>query len=150
MAMDEVLGVPNPSETASGFETDENKDEEILFDDLAIKTFSMEVKTTGERKFYSSSYDKFWKMYYGDIDNKHNYYEVITEDSPCHLYFDIEYIREFNPHLDGQSEMVIKSLTRHLILEVNQQLGLDHVGGPSLSQVSESSPSNKSTLFNEI
>ena len=46
------------------------------------------------------------------------FYEVILPESPCHLYFDIEFDKQLNPERDGESSMVIfKEFLSNLILK---------------------------------
>lgn len=42
------------------------------------------------------SYLSFWTQYNSVAKNKRHFYEVIPEGFPCKLYFDIEYMTEWN------------------------------------------------------
>ena len=53
----------------------------------------------GERKFLVSSNETVWE-FYKDLKVK-NYYQVIGGNEPCKLYFDLEFLTEFNPLKDG-------------------------------------------------
>ncbi|MCO5586812.1 hypothetical protein L7F22_040755 [Adiantum nelumboides] len=54
---------------------------------------------SGQRRFLATTYKEFW---YDLIPYDHrHHYEIITEGSPCHLYFDLEFDREANTGLDG-------------------------------------------------
>ena len=67
--------------------------------DQDLSVFSFEVARNGERKFLVSSNDTVWE-FYKDLKVK-NYYEVIGENEPCKLYFDLEFLTELNPDKDG-------------------------------------------------
>jgi len=56
---------------------------------LALKVYSYEGAHTGKRRFFVSTEDEFLKMYL-NTPKKH-VYEIIVEDAPCRLYFDLEY-----------------------------------------------------------
>ncbi|EFA80172.1 coiled-coil domain containing protein [Heterostelium album PN500] len=95
-----------------------------LFEELDKKTFSREVSQSGSREFIvSKSYQSFWNEY--RLTEPKNHYELIEENEPCHLYFDIEYQREYNPQLDGRSDKVMEVLYYYIILELKQQLNID-------------------------
>jgi hypothetical protein len=53
-----------------------------------------------------ATYDDFWHVY-NKKTNKHCY-EVIRENVSCKLYFDLEYIRACNSHI--QEDVLIESL----------------------------------------
>ena len=55
------------------------------------------------RKYFAvKRLDMFWKYYYKNKRDKHCY-ELMREDTQCHLYFDLEFSREANPDVDGES-----------------------------------------------
>ena len=44
---------------------------------------------------------KFWNQYMKNVpENQRNYYEVIEEDSPCHLYIDLDVNMMQYPSID--------------------------------------------------
>ncbi|GAX81169.1 hypothetical protein CEUSTIGMA_g8602.t1 [Chlamydomonas eustigma] len=53
------------------------------------------------RHFVVTSYQGLWRKQMGKSALKRHWYEVIREDRPCHLYFDLEYSRAANPVLNG-------------------------------------------------
>ena len=55
----------------------------------------------GKRKFLVTTHKDFWEKYKAIAANKRHYYEVIQENSPCRLYFDLEFSKEANPGLTG-------------------------------------------------
>ena len=67
--------------------------------DQDLSVFSFEVARNGERKFLVSSNDTVWE-FYKDLKVK-NYNQVIGGNEPCKLYFDLEFLTEFNPLKDG-------------------------------------------------
>ena len=77
------------------------------FDELAekdyMKVYTFESFTTGKRKFLVAHENAFLHRYIqqGKAKRRH-VYEIIREDYPCRLYFDIEFYCEFNPHKNTQ------------------------------------------------
>ena len=81
-------------------------------DDLSV--FSMEVARGGERRFLVCSKETFW-AFYKRCSSKH-YYEVIPRHKRCKLYFDLEFVKLFNPEKDGLQ------MTERLVQMVNTRL----------------------------
>jgi len=64
--------------------------------------FCYENHEDGRRQYCASKYD-WWKFYLYKLENgKRHYYELLREDTPCHLYFDLEYSKKANPDIDGE------------------------------------------------
>jgi len=62
-----------------------------------LRPFSFEKEgLNGTRKFLAVSYEHFWSVYEQMTWGRH-FYEVIREERPCCLYFDIEFNRDINP-----------------------------------------------------
>ena len=76
--------------------------------------FSQEVSSGGERRFLVCAKESFWSLYKSQ-EVKH-YYEVIPQNIPCKLYFDLEFMIALNPLKDGHL------MTERLIALVNQNL----------------------------
>jgi hypothetical protein len=55
------------------------------------------------RKYLVTDIDTFWKRYKDIPSKKRHFYEVIVSDMPCRLYFDLEFRKEFNSELNGDS-----------------------------------------------
>ena len=69
---------------------------------------SWEVGLNGKRKFLlTPSMEQFWEKYVTLSLEEKKYYEVIEDNSPSKLYFDVEYKVNQNPHKDG-GEMSIR------------------------------------------
>ncbi|EGD78946.1 hypothetical protein PTSG_01919 [Salpingoeca rosetta] len=75
---------------------------------LSVYAFETETSTQGKRRFLVSN-ERFWSRYYSLPPKQRHHYELIRQDSPCHLYLDLEYAREHNPDVDGAA------LTRRLV-----------------------------------
>ena len=90
-----------PRDTAFGAESN---DEAVL---RPIRVFSEEKRSAdGTRSiwtFFATDYMSLWKRMASRQLRDVHYYEILEEDLPCHLYFDLEYQREFNQHLDGNA-----------------------------------------------
>ena len=65
------------------------------------RIFSQELASTGKRTFLSCSIDTFFNAYLNIPPRQRHYYEIIRQHSPCRLYFDCEFYKEFNPLIDG-------------------------------------------------
>uniref|UniRef100_A0A0K0EBH2 DNA-directed primase/polymerase protein n=2 Tax=Strongyloides stercoralis TaxID=6248 RepID=A0A0K0EBH2_STRER len=79
----------------------------FLKDKNNLRIFSYENPTTkcsGSRKYFVSKLDNFLKWYLKTREEIRNFYEIITLETPCRLYFDIEYSKDFNP-LANSSEL---------------------------------------------
>eukprot|EP00240_Pyramimonas_obovata_P001887 CAMPEP_0118942450 /NCGR_PEP_ID=MMETSP1169-20130426/36159_1 /TAXON_ID=36882 /ORGANISM="Pyramimonas obovata, Strain CCMP722" /LENGTH=456 /DNA_ID=CAMNT_0006887467 /DNA_START=21 /DNA_END=1388 /DNA_ORIENTATION=- len=63
--------------------------------------FSFEDHTSGTRKFLISSYEEFWRRYQQMPAEQRHHYEIIREGMPCHIFFDIEFVRPVNRSVDG-------------------------------------------------
>ena len=53
--------------------------------DPKFRIFSEEIGMGGQRHFLVSTYEEFWAMYINR--NPKKYYEVISSNMPCKLYF---------------------------------------------------------------
>lgn len=58
-----------------------------------LKVFSEEVGAGGKRKFIVASVAEFVSRWTRNALHRRHYYEMLREDAPVHLYFDIEYKR---------------------------------------------------------
>ncbi|XP_067885493.1 DNA-directed primase/polymerase protein isoform X2 [Heterodontus francisci] len=71
----------------------------------------------GQRIYLVTTYTELWFYYQKYRNSLMHCYEVIPEGSVCHLYFDLEFIKQTNPECDGK-QMVAK-----LIQYVCRKLG---------------------------
>jgi hypothetical protein len=69
-----------------------------------VKVFSLEVDTGIKRKFIVCKPSRLLSRCMDIPVDACNYYEIIRADTPCHLFFDVEFKRsdEMNVHLDGE------------------------------------------------
>ncbi len=58
--------------------------------------FAQECSTTGRRTFLVASPQAFWQHYMHSCQHPRHFYEIIRQASPCHLYFDLEFMRACN------------------------------------------------------
>ncbi|KAF0726323.1 hypothetical protein Ae201684_015438 [Aphanomyces euteiches] len=75
-----------------------------------IKLFSFETKTS--RKFLVSDIDLFYDLYMQTSPTQRHVYEIIQENCPCRLYFDLEFKTKWNPTVDGDA---LVSHLKHLV-----------------------------------
>ena len=90
-------------------------DAELVVGPPRLKVFSLET-VSGQRKFVVASLSEFWKRYLALPLRDRHFYEIIREGTPCRLYFDVEFDRTCNVHLDGDSSVEL------LIYFVAQQM----------------------------
>lgn len=70
--------------------------------------FSVERNKYGKRTFFLAKYETIFEIIHSGYTYEESLYEVIPENHPCHLYFDIEYLFEEHPEFDG--EKILKDL----------------------------------------
>lgn len=99
-------------------------------DDLAV--FSKEIGLDGQRMFLVASRLKFWDVYKRFPVKKH--YEVILENQPVKLFFDLEFQIESNRHKDGSK---MTKVLIELVAKTLQSFGISHEDVISLDSSSE-------------
>uniref|UniRef100_A0A0N5B286 DNA-directed primase/polymerase protein n=1 Tax=Strongyloides papillosus TaxID=174720 RepID=A0A0N5B286_STREA len=70
-----------------------------------LRIFSYENPTSkcqGSRKYIATDLSEFVKWYLNTKEEIRNFYEIIPIDTPCRLYFDLEYPKEQNPDTDSR------------------------------------------------
>lgn len=58
-------------------------------------------QSTGQRYFMVAHPETFWYYDSRKPPNERHTYEIIAENRPCKLYFDLEFVRKDNPGLNG-------------------------------------------------
>ena len=91
-------------------------------DQFKHRIFSQELASTGKRTFISCSINTFFDAYLAIPPRRRHYYEIIRENSPCRLYFDCEFYKEFNPTVDGDSMMGL--FTRYVATALQSYFGI--------------------------
>ncbi|KAK5967130.1 Herpesviridae UL52/UL70 DNA primase [Trichostrongylus colubriformis] len=71
-----------------------------VFKNTRVFSFEMPGHSDGERRYLVSTLERFW-LWYSSIQERH-LYELITESTPCRLYFDLEYSKETNRDIDHE------------------------------------------------
>lgn len=87
-----------------------------------LRTFSVELASTGTRRFLVTSPVEFWRRYEAMLPYHRHYYEIIRQGWPCHLYLDLEFSIVDNPTKDGQ--MAVDAVVSLLREEAQNQLGV--------------------------
>ncbi|VDM57967.1 unnamed protein product [Angiostrongylus costaricensis] len=72
-----------------------------VFKNSRIFSFEKPEQTNGERRYLVSTLERFWS-WYETLKDRH-FYELITESSPCRLYFDLEYSKATNANIDHEA-----------------------------------------------
>eukprot|EP00934_Nitzschia_sp_Nitz4_P008016 Nitzschia sp. Nitz4//scaffold183_size43938//30651//32738//NITZ4_007273-RA/size43938-processed-gene-0.7-mRNA-1//1//CDS//3329539623//8006//frame0 len=75
-------------------------------------------KAQGKRKYLVGHFGRIADWYWRKCVNKH-LYEIITQDTPCRLYLDLEYSKEFNPGVDAAA--LLNEFRDELSLELKTQ-----------------------------
>ena len=65
------------------------------------KLYCFESKLEGKRRFWVAQWESFIDSYYSCPPLERHVYEIIRENYPCRLYFDLEFQRLLNPNTDG-------------------------------------------------
>ncbi|EME30017.1 DNA-directed primase/polymerase protein [Galdieria sulphuraria] len=73
-----------------------------------LELFAEDLDSSGTRHYLLASYSDFWEIY-RKRTSKH-FYEVIRENVSCKLYFDLEYIRACNTHV--QEQVLVDSISK--------------------------------------
>ncbi|KAJ3229941.1 hypothetical protein HDU81_004898 [Chytriomyces hyalinus] len=98
---------------------------------LRVFSYEIDIHRPGIRRFLISTEDGFWTKYCSMAPAERVYYEVIRENMPCKLYFDIEFSIDLNPGLDTDAmmvafkELVMQELSDAFKLRVDIQHILD-------------------------
>ena len=80
------------------------------------------------RQYLVTNYVEFWQRYRSMKRADRCYYELIAEDSPCKMYFDLEFSRDFNPQLVGKEEHLMETFKSFLIRFTANELGIGPMG----------------------
>ncbi|RLN10174.1 hypothetical protein BBJ28_00007246 [Nothophytophthora sp. Chile5] len=67
------------------------------------RVFSFESASDGKRRFLVASFPEFWRNYLKTRADRRHVYEIIREGLPCRLYLDLEFQRDINPQVDGDT-----------------------------------------------
>ncbi len=115
------------------FEDDEEDDKQVSDDvqntsklpvlwSFEPRMFAMETSLHGKRRYISAHLGRFIDHYWRECDaNNRHYYELIREDTPCRLYFDLEFNKHYNPHL---TTATTEELLTELFDEIQHQFQL--------------------------
>ena len=90
--IDTVNSLKNPSKGHSGSPTED-----------PLQAFAVEIGEGGAREYVAATYMDFWARYYAMDAGDRHHYEIIRENRPCKLYFDIEFARNINKDVDGNA-----------------------------------------------
>ncbi|KAG6611597.1 DNA primase, UL52/UL70 type, Herpesviridae [Phytophthora cinnamomi] len=106
-------------------------------DDHVPRVFSFESVGDGKRRFLVANFAEFWKNYKKTRVDQRHVYEIIREGTPCRLYFDLEFKRAINPHVDGDS--LVARLVSLLQLQLYRRYGI-HARSGGIYQLDSSTP----------
>lgn len=90
-----------------------------------LSVFAFEINSTGGRNFLSSHPETVWSFYKDLEPSSRHYYEVITENQPCKLYFDIEYKKELNKSVNGDN--LLQKFIEILINDLQETFNLKDI-----------------------
>lgn len=85
------------------------------------RIFSSERSKTGKRKYVVGELGRFIDHYWRKTDARHrHYYELIGENTPCRLYFDLEFNKAVNPLVDATTaEQLLDDFFAELAEEIS-------------------------------
>ena len=78
-------------------------------------------KAQGKRKYVVGHFGRIVDWYWRKLDPKH-LYEVINENTPCRLYFDLEYNKAYNPDIDQNA--LLEDFRHELAKEISDKFQL--------------------------
>ncbi|KAK3763490.1 hypothetical protein RRG08_012223 [Elysia crispata] len=95
-----------------------------------LRVFAFESNTVGDlgshggqRRYLVTSLLQFWHYYSDLLPNQRHHYEVIREGHTCKLFFDLEFLTEFNPGRNGNK--MVDILIKYVCLWLAECFGLD-------------------------
>ncbi|KAI1711436.1 DNA-directed primase/polymerase protein [Ditylenchus destructor] len=95
--------------------------------DMRVWAFEAPKFKPGIRAFVATDIPSFYRWYRKCDENLRHFYEIIQEDRPCRLYFDLEYKKEYN--LEVNSEEMLRQFidvcVRFIYDTMNVQLDRD-------------------------
>lgn len=92
---------------------------------INLRVFSLETNRSS-RKFIVTTESACFQRILSLPANQRHYYEIIRENFPCRLFFDLEFEKSANPGLSGDKlthdliEFLIKHLKRRFKLEIDE------------------------------
>ncbi|MEW5300383.1 MAG: hypothetical protein WDW36_003318 [Sanguina aurantia] len=88
-----------------------------------LRVYCEELDRTGSRRYILTTPSGLWLRYremaHAPDQQPPHLYEIIRQERPCHLYFDLEFQRACNPRIDGDA---LVALLVELIGEVLQEV----------------------------
>ena len=79
----------------------------------------------GKRKFLATSIRRFWRLYSVTPSYARHYYELIRENAPCKMYYDLEFAKRNNPgHTDEDGDAMVDLVVELTCEEIFQRFGL--------------------------
>ncbi|XP_076874167.1 DNA-directed primase/polymerase protein isoform X2 [Brachyhypopomus gauderio] len=96
-----------------------------------VHVFALEKESTdaGQRVYLMTSYSELWHYYSSHRQSLMHCYEVIPEGAVCKLYFDLEFHKASNTHLDGKKmvALLIQYVCEKLAETYDLQCSAEHV-----------------------
>jgi len=93
---------------------------------LEPRIFAIEKSATGKRKYIVTALGRFMHHYWRFCEpSSRHYYELIREETPCRLYFDLEYNKKANPGITNETnEALINEFISELSAEIHSQFNI--------------------------
>ncbi|KAL3990279.1 Herpesviridae UL52/UL70 DNA primase family protein [Acanthocheilonema viteae] len=86
-----------------------------------VFAFEYSIHHPGQRRYLVSTVERFWQWYKRQCDV--SFYELIPQNRPAHLYFDLEFYRETNPNV--KEEKLIKDFNDCVSEVFTEMFGID-------------------------
>ena len=80
---------------------------ESLGSDVHVFAYESISLTEGRRRYLVTAYEHFWHDYNAMDSDQRTLYEVIPENTPVKLYFDLEFVKETNPEANVDEMMAV-------------------------------------------
>ncbi|XP_051558317.1 DNA-directed primase/polymerase protein isoform X1 [Myxocyprinus asiaticus] len=90
--------------------------------DVHIFSLEKEGSDAGQRIFLVTSYSELWHYYSTHRQSLMHCYEVILEGAVCKLYFDLEFHKASNTHLDGK--IMVAKLIQYVCEKMKEVYGV--------------------------
>ena len=90
------------------------------------RCFALETSTSGKRKYIVGHLGRIMQSYWIDCDpSARHYYELIRSETPCRLYFDLEFDRASNPDVFmDEAELLMGDFMEELCAEIQNTYGI--------------------------
>ena len=80
--------------------------------------FAHEIDPKGKRNYIVTNFNTFWEKYSTMQPAQRTFYEIIQENFPCHLYFDLEYSLKYANNVKKSADLILRTFKQFLIFSL--------------------------------